>query len=153
MFVLPCSAGAVIPGRPVPLARPRVVNKRAFNSQKKEMEAIQFQMISQYREAPLTGELGCQMTFAFAVPRSRKKKGRIPDDWPYYHAIRPDIDNLIKFYLDCAQGVFFEDDCQIVNIQAKKIYALEQPFLDGYTELQFGSFEPGVRSMSMPILS
>lgn len=36
---------------------------------------------------------------------------------------KPDIDNLVKFYLDCANGVLWQDDRQIVSLSSKKIYS------------------------------
>lgn len=36
---------------------------------------------------------------------------------------RPDIDNIIKVYLDALQGIAFADDGQIVNVEARKFRA------------------------------
>ena len=38
------------------------------------------------------------------------------------HYLRPDIDNLIKFILDSANGILYLDDAQIYTINAHKIY-------------------------------
>jgi Holliday junction resolvase RusA-like endonuclease len=35
---------------------------------------------------------------------------------------KPDIDNLIKFYLDCANEILFPDDKQIICLNSKKLY-------------------------------
>jgi len=37
-------------------------------------------------------------------------------------AKKPDLDNLIKHMLDCMKGVFYNDDKQIVHIDARKYY-------------------------------
>ncbi len=36
---------------------------------------------------------------------------------------KPDIDNLVKFYLDCANGILFPDDRMIVHLTASKSYS------------------------------
>ena len=38
---------------------------------------------------------------------------------------KPDIDNLVKFYLDCSNGILFPDDRMIIQLQASKIYSKE----------------------------
>jgi hypothetical protein len=40
------------------------------------------------------------------------------------HDVKPDLSNLIKFYEDCANGILFHDDKQIVELKSKKKYSL-----------------------------
>ena len=36
---------------------------------------------------------------------------------------KPDLDNCVKFVLDClSRGLFWQDDCQVVGIYASKYY-------------------------------
>ena len=66
------------------------------------------------------------VNLCFHLPFSRSlnvgQKNRIlwgfkePDD-------KPDIDNLIKFYLDCANGILFPDDRMVTVIHAEKVYS------------------------------
>ena len=37
---------------------------------------------------------------------------------------KPDLDNLIKFYLDVANGILYKDDKQIVCLKSMKMYSL-----------------------------
>ena len=37
--------------------------------------------------------------------------------------IKPDLDNLEKFYLDCANEIFFSDDKVVISCLKKKIYS------------------------------
>jgi Holliday junction resolvase RusA-like endonuclease len=37
---------------------------------------------------------------------------------------KPDIDNVIKIYLDAMNGIIYEDDTQVVRLSAKKGYSL-----------------------------
>jgi len=65
-------------------------------------------------------------TFFMPIPKSFSKAQKLE----CLHSIRPhprrpDIDNLIKFYLDTFNGLLYADDAQIYNINATKIYAAE----------------------------
>lgn len=40
-----------------------------------------------------------------------------------HHRTKPDIDNLMKFYFDCGNGILWRDDRLIVRVSARKIYA------------------------------
>ena len=51
------------------------------------------------------------------VPKHKKEK---MIDSP--HIFKPDIDNCIKFILDCSNGIIWHDDCIVSVIFAKKIY-------------------------------
>ena len=55
------------------------------------------------------------MTFSFPIAASRKELK--PND---YHMQDPDLDNLQKSCLDGIKRVLFMDDCQVVEIHAKK---------------------------------
>jgi Holliday junction resolvase RusA-like endonuclease len=39
------------------------------------------------------------------------------------HIKKPDLDNLAKFFLDCSNKLLFNDDSQICELRAKKIYS------------------------------
>ncbi len=62
-----------------------------------------------------------QMTFAIRRPKS-KKKTRAP-------ITRPDLDNYVKLVTDASIGLLFQDDSQIVNMQANKVYAEDEPYI------------------------
>ena len=42
---------------------------------------------------------------------------------PHYCKTRPDIDNYIKFVMDCLNGLVYKDDSQVVDIYSNKLYA------------------------------
>jgi Holliday junction resolvase RusA-like endonuclease len=64
-----------------------------------------------------------EMHFRFATPKSwSDKKSRSKINQP--HNSKPDIDNLIKFYLDCASGILWLDDRMVTQIMASKAYGL-----------------------------
>jgi Holliday junction resolvase RusA-like endonuclease len=35
---------------------------------------------------------------------------------------KPDVDNIIKAFLDAMNGIVYLDDCQVVDLHAKKVY-------------------------------
>ena len=77
-------------------------------------------------EAPLTCPLNMKIIFKFKRPKSHYGTGRnkkiMKNKAPVYMTKTPDIDNLIKFYLDAMNGIFFEDDRQIIRIESEKLY-------------------------------
>ncbi len=40
-----------------------------------------------------------------------------------HHIKRPDASNLVKMYEDCLKGIIFDDDSQVVEFTARKIYS------------------------------
>ena len=56
---------------------------------------------------------------------------------------RPDLDNLSKFTLDLLNGVFIEDDAQVVLLNlAKAYYEHPRTEVDIIPMLEVGAFEP-----------
>lgn len=83
-----------------------------YNSQKKEMIATKVLMITQKSVDMFTSALQVQMKFYFYRPS--RLKGHFEDvlnDIP--HTQKPDIDNLIKYVLDCGNKVLWDDDALI----------------------------------------
>ena len=75
---------------------------------------------------PLTKPLYLALVFYFKRPKSHYRTGRykhlLKDKAPEYHTTKPDIDNLVKFVADSLNKVFYEDDSQVVELLAKKVY-------------------------------
>ena len=113
----------IIPGRPVPLQRPRfsAINKNVYDPQKNVKRATSFVLKMQHRNKPLfTGPLRITIFFYFALPKNKKYHEGTP------FVGRPDLDNLIKFTLDCSINILFPDDALICEIIAKKLYSSSQ---------------------------
>ena len=77
---------------------------------------------------PLDVPLSVRMDFFFARPKSHhhtgKRAGELRRDAPYYHASRPDLDNLSKAVIDCLMQIgFFKDDALIAVNFTTKNYA------------------------------
>ena len=120
----------VIPGKPTPLQRARSFRKGAgighYDAQKKEKkrDAIlcKHQMRTQGMPAPIRGLVFVEAVFCMGQARKRTP-GVLDGD---YFMKKPDLDNILKYYLDAFNGVLFDDDSQVVMINSKKIYSFEQ---------------------------
>ena len=64
---------------------------------------------------PMKGPLEARLTFYIAPPKKLKRKT------PY---VGSDLDNFCKSALDGLNGIVFDDDCQIIDLVAKKRYAI-----------------------------
>lgn len=102
--------------KPVAQQRPRFGKHGAYNPQSEEKRAVAMLIKTQLRAQqvfePLQGPIKVECTF---YHKNNKNKD-------LYHQIRPDIDNYIKFYFDCMNGIVYKDDAQIAFLLAKKIY-------------------------------
>lgn len=114
-------------GRPIPLNRPRACKRgefiRMYDSQVQEKKQVQWQVRSQYQEDPLKTPLLVDLDFIVPIPSHTSKvrtRLMLQNDLP--PMVKPDLDNLIKFILDCLNGILFDDDSQIVEISARKKY-------------------------------
>jgi len=117
---------AWVPGKPVPWARPRCVVRGKFPS------FFEDKSVTAYRRAiadtlavamsdhpMMTGPLSASMTFTFEHPAAQwRKRTPLRRAW---RPKRPDIDNLSKCVLDAAEGVVFEDDGAIVELNVRKM--------------------------------
>jgi len=110
-----------IPGSPVSQGRPRLARSgHCFDpnwKQKKQVREIVKQIyIEEFLQAG-------HVSFIFCMPISKTmlKKGGCLN----LHTKKPDVDNLIKFYLDCMTGIVWEDDCSVSIGSAVKVYSAE----------------------------
>lgn len=111
-----------IESTPVPLKRPRFGLGKVYDSQKKTKFGVQVQLRKQHDYSlPFEGPLKIEVTFFMQLPQRQARKKHQECYLP--HFIRPDIDNLIKFLLDCANGILFKDDAQVASITAQKVYS------------------------------
>ena len=115
-----------VDGPPTPWKRPGYNHKNrvVFDTQKKEKEQCRWQLRAQMKEKPFTVPLEMEVIFYMEIPESTsrpRRKQMLRNE--IHHMIKPDVDNLQKYILDCMTGVVYEDDCQVVDIRARKIYS------------------------------
>lgn len=122
-----------IPGVPIAKARPKFARHgkfvRAYSPQKKEEHHFKLLLQSQcaaegFKPIPRGVPILLTLYFYMPMPQTFSKKRR-QEAW--YHVKRPDLDNLTKFFLDCANGILWHDDSQVASLIALKIYAKEEP--------------------------
>lgn len=113
-----------IPGKPIPLARPRFSNDRVYNSQRLALSNMSILMRNQFQADPIEHPVEMLVHFYFKVPSSHHKKKEVMMGTPLAH--KPDLSNLVKFVEDAANGVLYKDDSCIVHIEAWKLYGEEE---------------------------
>ena len=121
----------VLETAPIAKTRPRFTTKGRFpvvydtQTQKKKMfqVLIRNEMLIQSIQEPLQGVLKLSVTFYMPIPQSTSKKKKNALEGTY-HSRKPDLDNLIKFLLDCFNGVLIQDDNCIASIHAEKRYSI-----------------------------
>ena len=76
----------------------------------------------------MSGALSLDVTFVCSRPKRFSK--RLVERQP--KTTRPDVDNLTKALLDGLQGGVFNDDAQLVEVKARKVYAAlnEEPCIE-----------------------
>lgn len=114
-----------ISGTPIAKKRPRfgrVGNHvRTYNPQ--ESEEGKFMCIMQAQlngHQPIPAGVPITMEVAFHMPYPASMSAKKRKD--AFHTKRPDLDNLIKFVKDCANGILWHDDSQVVTVLAMKQY-------------------------------
>ena len=120
----------IIPEQPIAMQRPRLGKGHTYNPQ--AVEKVRLGWI--FKEAMMKAHKNCtdkplSISAVFSFKRVKSNKRR-------YHTATPDLDNVIKFYLDCMQGgskgrlglqgdggICYFNDSQIVELKCAKGYA------------------------------
>lgn len=111
-----------IPGRPTPLARPRFGNNRVFDPQKDRKLITGISLRKDFENRPLfEGPIFLFMDFYFQIPCNWSKARKAAHmNKPYLP--KPDTDNCIKYVLDSALGIWYDDDNIVCGILGRKLY-------------------------------
>ena len=125
----------VIPGKPIAKARPRFFRRGKFvgtyKAQGQDTAEGRFlvYMTGQISlSEPLRGPVSVSCGFYMPRPKAHYGTGKnariLKNSAPKRHAKKPDLDNLIKFVLDCLNmsGVW-TDDNQVYKIESHKVYS------------------------------
>lgn len=120
----------VVPGEPVPKARPRFTMQggkaRTYTPTSSAAYETTVGMLAHAAmrahgiSEPMKGALHVQVQAFFLVPRTWSKKRKAAASW---HASRPDLDNVVKSALDGLNRVAFADDGQVASVYATKAYS------------------------------
>jgi len=94
--------------------RPRLSRGNVYVPHRKAKELTKLVLRSMYKDKMLDEGFSVDFDFVFTRPRSRKNAS--------VHTSAPDLDNIIKFYLDAGTDVLWKDDRLCVAINARKSY-------------------------------
>jgi len=116
-----------------PLAQQRHKARRAgnrvimYDPSSKDKDRFKKECVEFAPKHPLEGAISVSMVFSMPRPRSHYRGGRfshlLKKTAPDQHISRPDIDNIIKFYLDAMTGTFWKDDACVCTVEASKMYS------------------------------
>lgn len=134
----------IIPGAPIPKKRHRSYHGMggrigSYSPQTAVERKIKIFIKAHVKDITMEA---VNVTFDFFVSRPKSHYGTgkntqiIKATSPQYPTSKPDIDNYIKFYLDCMNGIIFKDDSQVIGCYAHKKYAE-----NGRTEIRVFSQE------------
>jgi len=121
---------------PVAKKRPRFAVRGKFaRAYKSEVEVteegrVMLEIQRQFSGPPLQGPLKIHMVFIIPRPASHYGTGKNADKLkpssPKYPIAKPDIDNCMKFYMDCLNRIAWADDSQICACLSSKCYSKEK---------------------------
>jgi Holliday junction resolvase RusA-like endonuclease len=118
----------VISGNPLAKKRPRFARRGKFvttyNDQQTEegkFICIMQSQLNGHQPIPAGTAIHLEAFFGMPFPSSMSQKKRDTAD----HTKKPDVDNLIKFLKDCANGIIWHDDSQVISVKAIKAYSTE----------------------------
>lgn len=87
-------------------------------------------------DSQLTGPLKLLIIADLPIPASKSKKWKQQAaDGLIFPDKKPDVDNLAKHVKDCMQGIFYQDDKQIVGLEIWKYYSDSPKWFIGLYEI------------------
>lgn len=125
-------------GDPIAKARHRTTQvngfSKAYDPQCTQKKDFQWLLLAEIRKGPWNplcfpsdSAIWLDLDFYLPIPKSWSKAKRTrfeanPNDHEFYHISKPDLDNLVKFFLDCGNKIIYKDDCQVVQCSSTKQY-------------------------------
>jgi Holliday junction resolvase RusA-like endonuclease len=117
----------IIPGDPIPKASVRLGKRGAYDSQKFERSQVSWKMKLALREqnGKMVESQGIFVSFLFKfLPIGTSILEKNMCLWGLKeHDVKPDFDNLCKFYCDSGNGILWKDDAKISKGQWHKKFS------------------------------
>lgn len=112
----------IVPGAPIPCARPRKSGHFMYDPQMQAKENFAFKT-QEFKESVSMAleSVFLVIRYDMPIPRSFSNRRRL-NMIGRPHTGRPDLSNLIKFTEDALNGVLWKDDAIIHGIMARKVY-------------------------------
>ena len=104
-------------GTPVPQGSMKVINGHILHSQGSALAVWRSTVALSARFAgakPVEGAIGIEILFRVRRPKTVKR------DFP---TVAPDLDKYIRGVLDALTGIAYQDDAQVIDIKAEKVYS------------------------------
>ena len=98
---------------PVAKGRPRFGSGFTFTPIKTRKFEADIRRLSRFK-APLSGPISLRVIFSLKKPKTSKNA---------FPIVRPDVDNLVKAVSDSLNGLWWNDDAQIIQLYVSKYYA------------------------------
>lgn len=117
-----------IEGPPLAKVRHRTGNGVTYNPQSKIEEAVKWEIKAQLPSGfkPFTGACRIELTAFFSRPKSHygtgKNSSKLKKNAPAFPTVKPDVDNILKFYADAMNGIVYLDDKQVTVVSMSKLY-------------------------------
>lgn len=108
----------LLPGEPISQKRARIFAKGAMDPCWEAKEQHRSYIREHYQNICLSQALRVYIRFYYGFPKSMSEKKRLIAK----KTTRPDLDNLVKYILDMGNGVLWEDDAQIIDLNCSKEY-------------------------------
>ena len=129
-----------IQGKPIAKARPRFARRGKFVVTYSDQENAKNKWVWEAKsQIPRCFEGAVWVSCHFYMVRPKghygtgKNSAKLKMKAPGHHIKKPDSDNLIKWCLDCLNGMAWKDDCQVVEL-----YGIKQYSVNPRTEIKIG---------------
>ncbi len=127
-------------GEPVAKGRPRASLRRArggklrihmrtpdktasYEERVRAAARTEVETLSGLMSLPFDGPVRIDLLAVFEPPASWSQKKRAAAiGREIAHTVRPDLDNILKAWLDALNGIVYRDDTQVVRVAAEKRY-------------------------------
>lgn len=117
----------VYPGEPHSQTRHRHTSRggfvRTYDPKSKDKQKFIDFVKENYSFEKIRGMVEVIIQADFSIPKSYSKKKTLVLDGKY-RPKKPDVDNIAKFYLDSLNGIAYNDDSQIIDLQVIKKYSI-----------------------------
>lgn len=113
-------------GEPVAKARPRMTRSgHVYTPDKTTKAENEIRRAWQEKHGSMIeGPVAVSVVFMLKMPTNwSKAKKLLTQDQEVLPTKKPDVDNLVKTVFDALNGLAYEDDKQIVELSARKVYA------------------------------
>ncbi len=141
----------IFPGTPIAKKRPRFARSGGsaitYDEQSELKNEMRFLVLNQIPPGyqPIGGAVCLTSTFFFERPKyhlgTGRNAGKVKPSAPYAHFVKPDVDNLLKFYMDVFNNLVYKDDCQVAFECSRKWYC--EPGEGARTEIKIQELEKG----------